>query len=137
MTEYVKVAAAIIEREGLILIGKRKAGRFAGKWEFPGGKVEPGETPEACLKRELREELGIEARIMQIVLSTRHIYTHMAIELITYRAEVLSGDMRLHDHSELRWVGPQELQGYDFPEADEAVIEKLIREDRQKSGRTK
>jgi 8-oxo-dGTP diphosphatase len=125
MTEYVKVTAAIIEKDGRILIGKRKLGHFAGRWEFPGGKLEPGETPEACLIRELREELGIEARIVKPFLSTKHIYRHMPIELITYSAEVLSGDYSLHDHTEIRWVLPGELGEYDFPEADRAVIEKL------------
>lgn len=132
MTEYVKVTAAIIEKDGRIFIGKRKLGRFAGRWEFPGGKLEPGETPEACLIRELREELGIEARIVKPFLSTKHIYSHMPIELITYSAEVLSGDYSLRDHTEIRWVLPDELDEYDFPEADRAVIEKLIEKSRSK-----
>ena len=123
---YVKVAAAIIEKEGRILIGKRKMGRFAGMWEFPGGKIEPGETPQACLERELREELGVEARIGPFLLSTKHIYPHMPIELITYRAEILSGDLYLREHTEIRWVARQELADYDFPAADRAVIEKLM-----------
>jgi 8-oxo-dGTP diphosphatase len=136
MTAYVKVAAAIIEKDGRILIGKRKAGRFEGRWEFPGGKVEPGETPESCLRRELREELGIEAGIGALVLSTEHVYSHMSIELITYRAEVLSGDFYLRDHTEIRWVAPEELERYDFPEADRAVIEKLMGESRRGGGTT-
>jgi 8-oxo-dGTP diphosphatase len=135
-TEYVKVTAAIIERDGRILIGKRKVGRFAGRWEFPGGKVEPGETPEACLERELQEELGIEARIGTLVLSTKHVYSHMRIELITYRAEVLSGGFCLRDHTEIRWVSPEELGTYDFPEADRAVIQKLMGESRPKGQKT-
>jgi 8-oxo-dGTP diphosphatase len=132
MTPHVKVTAAIIEKNGRILIGRRKTGRFAGRWEFPGGKIEPGETPEVCLRRELREELGIEARIGALFLSTDHVYSHMSIELITYRAEVVSEDFCLRDHTEIRWVAPEELDGYDFPGADEAVIEKLIRENRPK-----
>ncbi len=135
MTEYVKVAAAVIEKDGRILIGKRKAGRFAGRWEFPGGKIEPGETPESCLRRELQEELGVDSRIGALILSTKHVYGHMSIELITYRAEVLSKDFCLRDHTEIRWVTPEELGTYDFPEADKAVIEKLIREGRPKDGR--
>jgi 8-oxo-dGTP diphosphatase len=134
MTEYVKVTAAIIERDGRILIGKRKLGRFAGRWEFPGGKVEAGETPEACLVRELREELAVEARIETLFLSTRHIYVHMPIELITYKVEVLSGDFCLNDHTEIRWVLPEELDMYDFPEADKAVIEKLMTEKHESEG---
>lgn len=126
--EYVKVTAAIIEKDGKVLIGKRMRGRLAGTWEFPGGKMEPGETPDACLIRELREELGVEARIGAPFLTTRHVYTHMAIELITFRAEVASVDFTLNDHTEVRWVPPEDLGGYEFPAADKAVIEKLQRE---------
>jgi len=123
---HVKVIAAIIRREGRILIGKRKVGTFAGKWEFPGGKMEPGETPEQCLARELAEELGVEARIGKLFLSTRHAYSHMAIEFVTYEAEIISGQPRLRDHNELRWVLPAELCLYDFPEADRPVVGKLM-----------
>ena len=124
---YVRVAAAIIEKDGRILIGKRKMGRFAGRWEFPGGKIEPGETPQGCLERELREELGVDARVGEFVLATRHIYPHVPIELITYRAEIISNDeLCLREHTEIRWVNPEELGEYDFPEADRAVIEKLM-----------
>ena len=123
---HVKVIAAIIRKESRILIGKRKVGTFAGKWEFPGGKMEPGETPEQCLARELAEELGVEARIGKLFLSTRHAYSHMAIEFVTYEAEIVSGEPRLRDHNELRWVLPAELCLYDFPEADRPVVEKLM-----------
>jgi 8-oxo-dGTP diphosphatase len=133
MTPQVKVTAAIIEKDGRVLIGRRKAGRFAGRWEFPGGKIEPGETPESCLRRELREELGVEAQIGALFLSTEHVYSHMSIELITYRVEVVSGDFCLRDHTEIRWAAPEELDTYDFPEADRAVIEKLIRESQPKA----
>ena len=124
--EYVKVIAAIIERDGRILIGKRGTGRFVGKWEFPGGKLEPGETPEEGLARELSEELGIEARIGRLFLSNRHIYSHMAVEFVTYEASIVSGEPCLRDHTELRWVLPEELSRYDFPEADRPVVEKLM-----------
>jgi 8-oxo-dGTP diphosphatase len=124
----VPVTAAVIETDGRVLIGKRMAGRFSGRWEFPGGKIEEGETPEECLTRELREELGIEARIGAFFLSTIHSYSHVTIELLTYRAEILSGAISLHDHTEVRWVAKTDLQDYDFPEADKAVIEKLINE---------
>ena len=122
---YAKVIAGIIRKDGRILIGKRKVGTFAGKWEFPGGKMEPGETPEQCLARELTEELGVRARIGKLFLSTRHTYSHMAIEFVTYEAEIVSGEPRLRDHNELRWVLPAELCLYDFPEADRPVVEKL------------
>lgn len=125
----VAVTAAIIERDGRILIGRRKRGHFTGRWEFPGGKVEEGETPEECLRRELNEELGIEARIDEFFLSTVHAYDHVTIDLLTYRAKILSGEISLNDHTELRWVAIKDLQDFDFPEADRAVIEKLLAEE--------
>ena len=130
MTEqgYVRVIAAIIEKDGRILIGKRRSGRFADKWEFPGGKMEPGETPEECLMRELAEELGIEARVGKLFLSNRHVYTHLSVELMTFEAEIVSGEPCLRDHTEIRWVSPEELRSYDFPEADKPVVEKLTDE---------
>lgn len=126
--EPVPVTAALIENDGRILIGKRKRGRFAGRWEFPGGKVEEGEAPEECLKRELYEELGVAARVGELFLSTVHAYHHVTIELLTYKAEILSGEIVLRDHTEIRWVPVPDLPGYDFPEADKAVIEKLTKE---------
>ncbi len=124
----VPVAAALIEKDGRVLIAKRKAGRFTGKWEFPGGKVEEDETPEECLKRELREELAIETQIGTLYLSTTYAYPHATIELLTYRASIVSGEIELREHSDARWVAPEELQNYDFPEADCAVIERLARD---------
>ncbi len=100
-------------------------GYFTGRWEFPGGKVEEGETPEDCLRRELKEELDVEARVGPLFLSGVHAYSHVTIELLTYRAEILSGGISLSDHSEVRWVAIKDLQEYDFPEADRAVIDKL------------
>jgi 8-oxo-dGTP diphosphatase len=124
----VPVTAALIVKDGRILIAKRKGGRFAGRWEFPGGKIEEGETPEACLERELREELGVEARIGASFLSTVYPYRHATIELLTYRAEIISGNISLRVHTEVRWVAIADLRRYDFPEADMAVIEALEEE---------
>jgi 8-oxo-dGTP diphosphatase len=126
--EPVPVTAALIENDGHILIGKRKRGHFAGRWEFPGGKVEEGETPEECLRRELHEELGVETRVGTLFLSTVHAYHHVTIELLTYKTEILSGEIVLRDHTETRWVPLSDLSRYDFPEADKPVIEKLTEE---------
>jgi mutator protein MutT len=122
---YMLVAAAVIEEKGAILIGRRKGGRFAGLWEFPGGKVEPGETPEECLKRELREELDVEAEIGGLFLSVRHVYSHAPVELLVYRARIVAGEPSLHDHDELRWVRPEDLSSYEFPAADLPVVLRL------------
>ena len=123
------VTAAVIEKDGRILIARRKKGwRHAGKWEFPGGKIEPGETPEECLQRELREELAIEAEIGEFICSSTYAYSHATIQLLVYHASHVSGEFTLHDHQEMRWVLPEELLQYDFPEADKPIIEKLTKE---------
>ncbi len=126
--DYIKVAAAIIEKGGYILIGRRKAGLFADMWEFPGGKVEAAETPEECLRRELREELSIEAAIGEFFLSSKHVYSHAAIELLAYKARIVGGVFCLHDHKEIRWVTARDLPSYEFPEADRPIVERLVRE---------
>jgi 8-oxo-dGTP diphosphatase len=124
-----KVTAAVIEKDGKILIAKRKRGDSqAGKWEFPGGKLEPGETPESCLKRELREELGIETEVGAFFCSSRFVYPHMAVELLVYRTSYVSGEITLHAHDRAEWIAPETLSGFDFSEADKPVVRKLKQE---------
>jgi 8-oxo-dGTP diphosphatase len=121
-----QVAAAVIEKDGKILIARRKQkDPLGGKWEFPGGKLESGETPEECLKRELREELGIETRVGEYFCSSRFVYRHIAIELLAYRASYVSGEITLHEHERIEWILPEELKDYDFSEADKPVVRKL------------
>jgi 8-oxo-dGTP diphosphatase len=130
MDEPVPVTAAVIEREGLYLIGRRNSGRFIGKWEFPGGKLEPGETARECLKRELKEELGVETAIGLFLQEIVWPYTHMTVRLLVYRAAITSGEPQAVDHSELRWVPAADLPLYDFPDADKPVIERLTKDTR-------
>jgi 8-oxo-dGTP diphosphatase len=124
----ITVIGALIERDGKILIARRKKGmQMERLWEFPGGKLEPGETPEECLRRELREELGVEADVGEFVGSGYHAARHgPAIELHVYRAYTVSGDFSLVDHDEIRWVERADLVNYEFPEADTPVIAKLL-----------
>jgi 8-oxo-dGTP diphosphatase len=120
------VTAAIIEKDGKILIAKRKKGGHQGnKWEFPGGKLADGEKPEDGLRRELREEFGIEAAISDFIASSTFHYPHLSIELVAYRATCLSGDFKLYDHEEIKWVLPSELNRYTFSEADIPIMEKI------------
>lgn len=126
MKSYTRVAAAVIEKNGRILIGRRKAGYHEDKWEFPGGKIETDETAEECLRRELREELGIDAKVGQFVASSKFVYSHASIELLVYEAEIVSGELSLKDHKEIRWVSREHLKSYDFPEADWPIIEKIV-----------
>ena len=85
--DIIIVTAAIIKKDNKFLIAKRKEGHLANKWEFPGGKLEPNETPEDCLKRELSEEFGIETIIGKYVTKSIHEYPHIKIELIAYEVE--------------------------------------------------
>ena len=122
------VAAAVIERDGRILIARRKKGmHMEHKWEFPGGKIESGETAEACLRRELMEELNIETEIGEFVASGTHpVGCCGSIELRAYKAIYVAGDVKLMVHDEMRWVLPAELETYDFPEADVPILKKLM-----------
>ena len=121
------VIAAVIERDGLILIARRKEGKqHPGKWEFPGGTLEVGETEQECLRRELEEELAVSAEIGELYCVSEYEYTpDFTIRLVAYRAYVASDTFSLNDHEEIRWVKPAELSGFDFPEADVPIVEKL------------
>lgn len=123
----IEVAAAIIENEqGQILIARRKKGKSQeGLWEFPGGKLEPGETPEACLKRELLEEMNIGIAPYELFGVNVHDYGIVRIKLIAYRAKLLSGEIRLADHDEFQWASYAELGGYRWAPADVPFVELL------------
>ncbi|OGR52604.1 MAG: NUDIX hydrolase [Elusimicrobia bacterium GWA2_62_23] len=122
-----QVTAAVIEREGRILLAQRKAGdTLGGKWEFPGGKLEPGETPQVCLKRELMEEFGVEAEIGAFVCSSKFEYKHLPVELLVYRARHLAGEFKLNDHDRIEWVKPEDLLNYDLSSADIPVVGFLV-----------
>jgi len=124
------VAAAVIEIDGRILIAKRKQGKMhSGKWEFPGGTLEEGESPEQCLKRELLEELALITDVGDLICTSEYSYTpEFTIKLLVYRTTIISGSFDLHAHDEIRWVKPADLFAYDFPEADVPIVKKLIRE---------
>jgi 8-oxo-dGTP diphosphatase len=122
----IRVLAAVLEKNGLWLIAKRKRGdRFAGLWEFPGGKLEAGETPKEGLARELSEELGIGVRVGSCLGSVRYTSPGFAIELIAYRVSHLSGSFRPQDHDELRWVAPSEIGRFALTEPDRLLLQKL------------
>lgn len=113
-------------KDGKILIAQRKRGdALGGQWEFPGGKLEGGETPEACLRRELTEEFGVDTKIGAFICSSKFEYKHLPIELLAYRAEHLSGEFKLNDHERIEWVVPADLPKYDFCSADLPVVEIL------------
>ena len=121
-----KVTAAILIKDRKILIAKRKADdRLASKWEFPGGKVERNETPQACLKREMQEEFGIVVTVDEYIGESIYHYDHGAIQLLAYRARWESGQIALNDHADYQWVSSKQLSEYDFAPADIPFVEKL------------
>ncbi len=122
-----EVVAAVIERDGQILIGQRKAGgRHGLKWEFPGGKVEPGEEPRAALARELREELGIDAQIGEEIERYDYSYAAQApTHLIFFRVTEFTGEPANLDFAQIAWAERQRLPEYDFLEGDVAFVRRL------------
>jgi 8-oxo-dGTP diphosphatase len=125
----VLVVAGVIERDGKILIAqRRRGGRHELKWEFPGGKVEPGEEPHAALERELREELAIEATIGEEMAREQVAYPgRRRIELIFYRVTEFQGEPQNLDFEQIVWAARDELQSYDFLEGDLPFVTKLAR----------
>ena len=122
-----KVTAAVIERRGRILIARRRSGGTApGKWEFPGGTIEPGETPEKCLSRELREELGIEARVGEFIGASRATSAGPSFDLLAFHIKSYRGRVRPVDHDEIRWVDPRDLPTFDMAEADVRLLPKVM-----------
>lgn len=123
------VTAAIITRDHQVLIAQRaKNQSYAAYWEFPGGKVEEGETPEHCLKRELFEEFGVEANIKKFIHESIYEYPKGAIRLLAYQVDLISETIELRVHDAYRWVDIDDLPNYDLLPADIPIIEKLAEE---------
>jgi 8-oxo-dGTP diphosphatase len=123
----VVVIAAVIEREGRLLVSRRLEGtHLAGLWEFPGGKCEPGETHDACLARELTEELGVSSTIGDEILVTEHTYPARTVRL-HFRRATIAGEPRPLLGQDLMWVERHDLGQLAFPAADRDLIELLKR----------
>jgi len=119
------VTAAVIERHGRFLVTRRQRGvHLEGYWEFPGGKCDPGETLIACLARELREELAVDAAIGVEVFTTTHAYPGRTVELHFFRCDI-QGEPEPQIGQEMRWVPRDELRGLPFPPADSKLIDLL------------
>ncbi len=122
------VTAAVLFKDGKLLIARRPAADpLANKWEFPGGKMETGETPEACLARELKEELGIEVEVGSFLGESIHRYQHGSIRLLAFQACWQNGELEPKVHSAIAWASVVELDHYDFAPADVPFVEKLMK----------
>ena len=126
---YVVVAAAILQRKGQILLTRRRLDAHqGGLWEFPGGKLEMGETLEQCLRRELKEEIDIEVCDVQAFSTVRHRYPEKEVELNVFTCSIHAGEPKPLECMEIAWVHRHELASYEFPEADRPVLRKLLQE---------
>ncbi len=122
------VAAVLYDSAQRVLLSQRPAGKtLAGLWEFPGGKLEPGESPEAALRRELYEELGIRVRSCRPLMQLQHEYPERHVELLVWTIEHFDGEARGLEGQALRWVSVQELPTVALLPADLPIIEYLAR----------
>ena len=118
--------AVITDAQGNILIDRRKQeGLLGGLWEFPGGKIEPGESVEACVSREIREELGIEIEVGSRLITIEHAYTHFKVTLNVFNCKHLSGEPQPLESDEVKWVTLDEIDEYPFPKANSQIIEAM------------
>lgn len=129
MEKPISVTAAIIRKDGKILITQRlsTASNEPDKWEFPGGKVEPHESPEECLGREVKEELDIEIVLRGQYTSHQHVYKNgVHVVLLFYLADFFRGELKHLQCQDSKWIGYEELEKYDFAEADIPLVKELV-----------
>jgi A/G-specific adenine glycosylase len=123
----IDVAIAVLLHDSRILIGQRRHGdSFAGLWEFPGGKREAGESLEQAVIRELREELAIEARVVESIPSIEHQYPNVRVRLCPFWCELVAGDPKPLASQQLIWIEPSDMGNYAFPQANASLIRWLI-----------
>ncbi len=122
----IRVVAGIIIRKNTVLIARRAPHKtMAGKWEFPGGKIESGESPERALEREIGEEFGVVVRAERYIATNLHDYEDFSIELLAYRANYVKGEFKLSDHDQIAWVNKEQLKNYDLAAADIPLIDNI------------
>ena len=125
----IKVTGAIIQNDNNFLIGRRgRDEKSAGMWEFPGGKLEKGESPKECIKRELKEELNIDAEIGELFSSYTYNYPHVSYELFFFKVNSFFGEPVKSVHDKLKWEKLKNFYKYDFLPGDGPLIDKLISE---------
>ncbi|OFK66871.1 (deoxy)nucleoside triphosphate pyrophosphohydrolase [Corynebacterium aurimucosum] len=126
MSSPIRVVGAVFAKGNRFLACRKAPGKsLAGQWEFPGGKIELGETPEQALAREIKEELSVTATVGDKVTTTVYEYDFATIELTTFLCTIESGDLALSDHDASRWVSPSEAQELDWAPADIPAVKLL------------
>jgi 8-oxo-dGTP diphosphatase len=124
---WIPVVTGLIRKGDKVLVGQRPVGHsLAGQWEFPGGKIEKGETPEAALIRELQEELDIEAEVGPLKMASTHSYGDTGIVILFYEVRLWKGEPKTVHHMDLRWILPDELHQLPIPDANRKILGRLI-----------
>jgi mutator protein MutT len=122
----IEIAAAVIENRGRYLIARRPDHAvLGGFWEFPGGKRRPDEPIEACVRREVREEIGVDIAVGDVIERAIHQYAHGTVDITFFSGSLVHGEPVARGCSEIRWVTRSELQAYRFPPANDALIRRL------------
>ena len=123
--KHIEVVDAIIEHKGKLLATQRGYGEFEGMWEFPGGKIELGETAESALKREIQEELDIDITVDKFLCTTDYDYPSFHLTMHCYLCRIISGKIELREHKSARWLTVEALDSVEWLPADKEVVEKL------------
>lgn len=125
---WIPVVAGFLKKDAKILVGQRPENNtLAGQWEFPGGKIEVGETPEEALARELSEELGIEAQVGELKLACTHSYGDIGILILFYEVIYWKGEPKAKHHMMLEWIHPEELKHRSIPEANRKILDRIYK----------
>ena len=127
-SKKLQVVAAIICKDNRIFATQRGYGEFRGQWEFPGGKVEPGETPEEALVREIKEELDTEIAVAKYIHTVEYDYPTFHLSMLCFICKILSGSLVLKEHEEARWLEKDNLYSVDWLPADLEIVSLLERE---------
>ena len=123
--KQIEVVAAIIYKDGGYFATQRGYGEFEGMWEFPGGKIEPGESREVALKREIQEELGVDITIDEFLCTTNYDYPSFHLTMHCYICSIEAGEIVLREHKSAQWLTPETLDSVEWLPADKEVIDKL------------
>lgn len=126
MKKHIEVVAAIIYKDGAYFATQRGYGEFEGMWEFPGGKIEPDESPEDALKREIKEELGIDITIDKFLCTTEYDYPSFHLTMLCYLCSIEAGEIVLREHKSARWLTTETLDSVEWLHADKEVVETIL-----------
>lgn len=121
----IRVVAAVIRRKDKIFATARGYGEFKGQWEFPGGKIEPGETPQQALVREIKEELETEIKVGDLICTVEYDYPAFHLSMDCFWAEVILGDLVLKEAQDAKWLGKNELDNVQWLPADASLLKKI------------